>query len=102
VINCYDLTATVEDFKADFRPIDFQDGFEEDRQMKKLHIIGQIVCAVITLTSVTANACTRFIYETGSKTFVVGRSMDWMEDPKTDLWAFPQGRSVMAAWGRVL
>ena len=59
--------------------------------MKKLRIIGQIVCAVIILTSVTANACTRFIYETGNKTFVVGRSMDWMEDPKTDLWAFPQG-----------
>jgi len=59
--------------------------------MKKLRAIAPIVCAAITLVSVAANACTRFIYETGNKTFVVGRSMDWMEDPKTDLWAFPQG-----------
>ncbi len=57
----------------------------------KLRRLGQITCAAITLMSSAANACTRFVYETGNNTFVVGRSMDWMEDPKTDLWAFPQG-----------
>lgn len=59
--------------------------------MKKFRTIGLTVCIAITLTDVVAHACTRFIYETGINTFVVGRSMDWMEDPKTDLWAFPQG-----------
>ena len=59
--------------------------------MKTLRAIGSIACVAIALGSVAGHACTRFIYETGSKTFAVGRSMDWMEDPKTDLWAFPQG-----------
>jgi penicillin V acylase-like amidase (Ntn superfamily) len=38
-----------------------------------------------------AQACTRFIYESGASDAIVGRSMDWMEDPGTDLWAFPRG-----------
>lgn len=59
--------------------------------MNKLRAIGLLVCASLTLESVIANACTRFVYETANKTFMVARSMDWMEDPKTDLWSFPQG-----------
>jgi penicillin V acylase-like amidase (Ntn superfamily) len=38
-----------------------------------------------------AQACTRFIYESGANDAIVGRSMDWAEDPGTDLWAFPRG-----------
>jgi penicillin V acylase-like amidase (Ntn superfamily) len=38
-----------------------------------------------------ALACTRFIYESGAKDAIVGRSMDWAEDPGTDLWSFPRG-----------
>ena len=32
-----------------------------------------------------------FIYETGTDSYIVGRSMDWAEDPGTDLWSFPKG-----------
>lgn len=59
--------------------------------MKRLSALGLIACAAILLSNAAAQACTRFIYETGNKTFLVARSMDWMEDPKTDLWAFPAG-----------
>lgn len=39
-----------------------------------------------------ARACTRLLYETGSKSFITGRSMDWMDtSAKTALWAFPRG-----------
>jgi penicillin V acylase-like amidase (Ntn superfamily) len=41
--------------------------------------------------SAAALACTRFIYETGTDNYIVGRSMDWAEDPATDLWSFPKG-----------
>lgn len=36
--------------------------------------------------------CTRVLYETGTQTYIVGRSMDW-NDPtvKTKLWTFPKG-----------
>ncbi len=36
-------------------------------------------------------ACTRFTYQAEEGTVVVGRTMDWMEDLKTDLWAYPAG-----------
>jgi penicillin V acylase-like amidase (Ntn superfamily) len=47
--------------------------------------------AAVSLVCVEARACTRILYETGAKNFLVGRTMDWMEDPGTDLWAFPKG-----------
>lgn len=38
-------------------------------------------------------ACSRFMYASSEKNVVIGRSMDWLEDIKTDLWAFPAGMS---------
>lgn len=35
--------------------------------------------------------CTRILYKSGTDDYLVGRSMDWMEDTQSDLWAFPQG-----------
>ncbi|WP_198009953.1 linear amide C-N hydrolase [Legionella tunisiensis] len=36
-------------------------------------------------------ACSRFTYAAAENTVITGRSMDWDEDIKTDLWAFPAG-----------
>lgn len=38
-----------------------------------------------------ANACSRFTYTGPDSTVIVGRSMDWVEDIHTELWAFPAG-----------
>jgi penicillin V acylase-like amidase (Ntn superfamily) len=54
-------------------------------------LFALVASAAIVCMSVDALACTRFIYETGANTFIVGRSMDWAEDPGTDLWSFPKG-----------
>ncbi|WP_018698208.1 linear amide C-N hydrolase [Amorphus coralli] len=36
--------------------------------------------------------CTRIFYETGTGTYITGRSMDWSDvSMATDLWAFPRG-----------
>ena len=59
-------------------------------QMKIIRRIGAIACAAAILASVPVDACTRFIYRTGTDTFIVGRSMDWAEDPGTDIWSFPR------------
>lgn len=59
--------------------------------MKTIRYFGVITCIAIALTSFETDACTRFIYKTGTDSFIVARSMDWAEDPKTDLWAFPKG-----------
>jgi penicillin V acylase-like amidase (Ntn superfamily) len=58
----------------------------------KRRYIG-LAFAVFPLISIQAQACTRFIYETGTHNYIVGRSMDWAENPNTDLWAFPKGLS---------
>jgi choloylglycine hydrolase len=47
--------------------------------------------AVALAATPLADACTRILYESGSKDYIVGRSMDWYEDTKSDLWAFPKG-----------
>lgn len=43
------------------------------------------------LAAGSAEACTRFMYENAKGGLYVGRTLDWMEDTKTDLWAFPKG-----------
>ena len=58
---------------------------------------GSTGCLVIALTilghfSEPATACTRILYETGTGTYITGRSMDWSDiDAQTDLWVFPKG-----------
>lgn len=47
--------------------------------------------SITSLGLQAAEACTRIVYETGSKNYIVGRTMDWAEDPGTDLWSFPRG-----------
>jgi penicillin V acylase-like amidase (Ntn superfamily) len=38
-----------------------------------------------------AAACTRALYTGSDQMVITGRSMDWMQDIQTDLWAFPAG-----------
>lgn len=58
--------------------------------MKKA-VFSVALGAALSLSQLSADACTRILYETGAKSYLVGRSMDWMVDPQTDLWAFPKG-----------
>ncbi len=53
--------------------------------------IGALI-SLLFLAAPNADACSRFLYETGEATYITGRSMDW-KDPniKPTLWAFPQG-----------
>jgi penicillin V acylase-like amidase (Ntn superfamily) len=59
--------------------------------LRKKRLIALVASAAIACLSFDALACTRFIYETGANTYIVGRSMDWAVDPSTDLWSFPRG-----------
>jgi choloylglycine hydrolase len=58
---------------------------------KKNAAISFLACAVIVLSIPQADACTRILYETGTNSFIVGRTMDWYDNTGTDLWAFPRG-----------
>lgn len=39
----------------------------------------------------TTEACTRALFVGSNGVVITGRSMDWMEDMHSDLWAFPEG-----------
>jgi penicillin V acylase-like amidase (Ntn superfamily) len=48
--------------------------------------------ALITIGAARAEACTRVLYETGTATYITGRSMDWNDlQMQTDFWVFPRG-----------
>jgi choloylglycine hydrolase len=47
----------------------------------------------------TAEACTRAVYLGPEGQTVTGRTMDWVEDMGTDLWAFPRGMERDGALG---
>lgn len=55
-----------------------------------LHLSIFLAVALIFLIGFQAHACTRILYETGTNNYIVGRTMDWYDDTKTDLWAFPR------------
>lgn len=56
----------------------------------KRHLTILFICTLSTASTIT-QACSRFTYTGPNNTVVTGRSMDWMEDIHTDLWAFPAG-----------
>lgn len=55
--------------------------------MRHVLIAGGILGSTISYTE----ACSRFTYTGLDNLIVTGRSMDWVEDTKSDLWAFPAG-----------
>ena len=51
-----------------------------------------LVAAAVLATSITpAMACTRALYVAKDGTVIVGRSMDWGEDLKSNMWVLPRG-----------
>ncbi|MDO8527671.1 MAG: linear amide C-N hydrolase, partial [Deltaproteobacteria bacterium] len=58
--------------------------------MKK-EMLGVAAALLSVFLSETAQACSRVLWSNSGKGVVVGRSMDWFEDTKTNLWILPQG-----------
>jgi penicillin V acylase-like amidase (Ntn superfamily) len=57
-----------------------------------------LLAAAITLVP-PALACTRVLYTAPDGTVITGRSMDWAEDMRSNLWAFPRGMERDGAGG---
>jgi choloylglycine hydrolase len=57
-------------------------------------LVACLACSVVAgplpLASTPAEACTRCLKVFADGTVVVGRSMDWVEDPGSELWVFPR------------
>jgi penicillin V acylase-like amidase (Ntn superfamily) len=47
--------------------------------------------AAVLLAAGPASACTRCLRVFGDGTAIVARSMDWVEDPGSEIWVYPRG-----------
>ncbi|MCS6986295.1 MAG: linear amide C-N hydrolase [Sphingomonadaceae bacterium] len=59
---------------------------------------GAVVAATLLAAS-PGMPCTRAVYEGPNGRFLTGRSMDWKEDIRTNLWALPRGMARDGAAG---
>lgn len=64
--------------------------------MRPLIISLTIIAGLIASPVV---ACTRCMHVSTDGTVLVGRSMDWAEDPKSEIWVFPRGMKRSGAAG---
>ena len=56
------------------------------------NIILPLLClAFVSFCDNDSEACTRVVYEGPDEMTVTGRTMDWKEDPQTNLYIFPRG-----------
>ncbi len=55
--------------------------------------IALIAVLVITSMPIPVSACTRVLYVAKDSTVITGRSMDWGEDLKSNMWVLPRGIS---------
>ncbi len=69
-----------------------------------LTLMAPMLCAVaiaIPILTFTprVQACTRIVYQGPAATTLTGRTMDWKENPMSNLWLFPRGMERNGAVG---
>ena len=57
----------------------------------RTHLITLVAAAVLATSLSPAAACTRALYVAKDGTVIAGRSMDWGEDLKSNMWVLPRG-----------
>lgn len=61
--------------------------------------VSLLTLADLAFASVPSDACTRCAYLGPNDTMIVARSMDWAEDPGTNIYCFPRGMARRGAAG---
>jgi len=64
-----------------------------------LTTVAVLAVALLLLAPPGARACSRAVYLGKDGMVITGRSMDWTEDIKSNLWAFPRGMARDGAAG---
>ena len=54
-------------------------------------ILSIVILAIFLLYSSYTNACTRAVYLGPDQMVITGRTMDWKEDLKSNIYLFPRG-----------
>jgi penicillin V acylase-like amidase (Ntn superfamily) len=61
-------------------------------------LLASALCIGIAVPA--ADACTRILYETKDGKYIVGRTLDWFEDTKSNLWVTPRGLKQNGGLGK--
>ena len=61
------------------------------RRAFRTHLVALVAAAVLATSLAPAAACTRALYVAKDGTVIAGRSMDWGEDLKSNMWVLPRG-----------
>jgi penicillin V acylase-like amidase (Ntn superfamily) len=69
------------------------------KTLNKKLMIALTIGAGLTFVSSRLDACTRCVYLGPEGEVIVARSMDWVEDPGTNLYVFPRGMNRDGAAG---
>jgi len=69
------------------------------KTMTSLSWVALTLFSTAAVLPSVAQACTRTLYSGSDNMVITGRSMDWMQDMQTDLWAFPRGMARNGAAG---
>ena len=71
-----------------------------DKGLRRIVRSGSVLAVVLGLGAIhVAEACTRAVYVGSEGLVITGRSMDWLEDMHSHLWAFPAGIKRNGAGG---
>jgi choloylglycine hydrolase len=70
-----------------------------NHRVKRSAAYVAIAALLASAVAPPSEACTRAVYLGPNQTVVVARSMDWMEDPGSNLWVFPRGMKRDGAAG---
>ncbi len=62
-------------------------------------LAATVASLALLLPAPPADACTRVLYTAPDGTVIMGRSMDWAEDMRSNLWALPRGMKRDGATG---
>ena len=57
----------------------------------RVPLITLVAAAVLATSPAPSGACTRALYVAKDGTVIAGRSMDWGEDLKSNMWVLPRG-----------
>jgi choloylglycine hydrolase len=60
-------------------------------RLLSVHLVRVITGLAVLLAAMPGFACTRCLHVFADGTVLIGRSMDWVEDPGSEIWVFPRG-----------
>jgi choloylglycine hydrolase len=61
------------------------------KRFPPVRLLAVAAMAALPLAAAPVSACTRCMRVFGDGTVVVARSMDWVEDPGSEIWVYPRG-----------